>query len=249
MSETTTRRNVRRLIDGELLPALRDELQPPVNPAEAVIYVNARPAAVEDDAAGFVVERRTPTRTPSLEADVKVPLAQTAISALVAFVVMGLLAWVAGWSWRVPVVAAALVMGYVWLSRLRLVDALLWRIETASGRDVNRDGRIGKPVSGPVLVNPSAARERVAKLHTARASEERRHDLLVFAGRCHSVGCSESAHGVRASGPDRRRFCERRDALMALGLARWKVAGRPNAGWELTTDAETTARTIHEHVL
>jgi hypothetical protein len=241
---TTVRRAVRTLEAGELLPALRGP-----EPSDNIIYVNARPAPVEDDAAGFVVERRTPTRTPDLRADVLVPFWQTVITGLVAFVVMGLLAWACAWSWRVPVVITALIVGYTWWARLRLVDALLWRIESASGRDVNRDGRIGKPLRGPVLVNPHAARERVQRLHTARASEEQRHDLLVFAARCHTVGTSESAHGVKASGPDRRRYVERRDALFALGLARWKVAGRPNAGWELAIDAETTARTIQEHVL
>lgn len=234
------RRELRRLdTEGELLPALRDE------PDWPVIRVNLP----REEPPAFVVEHRQPTRQPSLESDVFVPALQTLFTALAAAIVAGLLALAFRWPIQVVLIATALVLALGWVWRLRLADSLLWRVESMTGKDIDKDGAIGAP--RPVtLLNPSLARGEVKQLAQDAASTSKRADLLAFVGKCYQFGTSESAHGLKGGGgPDRERYREHRDVLLRLGVAAWKSPGRPSAGWRLVVSQEEAARIVAEHVI
>ncbi len=160
-----TQRNLsRQEIEGELLPALPEDVRPPEGwrprlPAP-VIQLHL-PQAHQEDESVAQYETRKAQRAVTWESDVQVPAAQAFLTSCAFGVMAGLLAWAAGWSWRVPVIVFAVVLALAWLWRLRLADALLWQIETITQRDLDGDRYVGRPTvnAAPVLVNPSEARD------------------------------------------------------------------------------------------
>ena len=241
-------------VTGELLPAeAESRALAPVNvptrqPVISIQLPQAR-ADATDDAPVSEYERRKAQRLVTWESDVKVPVAQAGMTALAFGIMAALLAWAFGWSWRVPIVVTALAVALAWLWRLRLVDGLLWEIETIAQRDVNHDGRIGKPAQGFTVANPHVARQTAQRSARENEAEQQRAALVAFVHRCYVVGCSEAAHGVKATGPDREAYVKARDVLLALGVAAWRNPERPRAGWTLAvTEAEALAL-VSEHVL
>lgn len=232
-------RSARFDTEGELLPALWDDRPP--NGA-----IMRLPAA--DPLPASELETRRPQRAPSLESDVFVPALQSAFTALAGAIVSGLLALGLGWSWRVVAITTAAVLALAWLWRLHLVDGLLWSVETLLQHDVDRDGTVGRPHM-PVVVNPATARSVAADVAVASATESRKRDLMAFVHRCAALGCSERAHGVSATGPERSRYLELRDTLFSLGLAAWRNPDKPRAGWYLTTAEAEAQKIILEHVV
>lgn len=251
----TTRRlaDLARLdLSGEVLPADPGrELVPYSEPARRswpVIRIDL-PMAEDDPAPAMTWEKRTLQRQPGMEADVRVPLAQAAMTAAAAGILAACAAWAFGW----PVRAVALVFGVVlacsWLWRLRLADSLLWATESITGRDVNRDGAVGRPAQSFTLANPAQARQQAAQTVKTAESEAARAELVAFVHRCYTVGTSEGAHGVKASGPDRAAYVRQRDVLLALGIAAWKNAERPRAGWKMAVSYARATEIIARHVL
>lgn len=231
-------------IDAELLPVIQRET---VGSLPEVIRLMLPRA--DADTPGFRIERRTPSRTPALEADVFVPGLQAVFTAVAACITVGLLAWAFGWSWRVPVVLCALALAGAWLWRLRVMDSLLWIIESATGLDTPVK-QTGTPVHDFTLRNPGIARQSAHRAATDTANVSRRGELLRFVGRCYLAGCSESAHGLHGGGgPDRERYRENRDALIALGVADWKNPNRPSAGWKLIVPQSEAMLLVSKHTL
>lgn len=227
-----------RLDDGaDLLPAVRDA---------PVVRIGPQPAPTND---APVVETRMPRREPSLEADAWVPGVQAVFTSIAAGIGAGLLAWAAGWSWKVPVVFLALGLALGWLWRLRVVDSLLWTIETWTGRDFNGDRQVGKPQTAFTVANPSQARDTVARETRQEAESAERAALLAFCDACFVNGCSEAAHGIKASGPDRAAFVTHRDALLSLGVAAWRNPDKPRAGWHMAVSRQRARQIITKHVL
>lgn len=247
----------RRLVDvarldvtGELLPAEDDAALVPYEPARRqwpVIRVNL--PTVDDDAAPAMTwEKRTAQRTPSTDTDVTVPVLQAFFTALAAGIMAGCCALVFGWPGRTVALVAGVTLAVSWLWRLRLADSLLWATETLTGH-------VGPQAAAPrtgrafTLANPAEARTQAQKdTHTADDAAARA-ELLAFVHRCYTVGTSEGAHGVKASGPDRAAYVRQRDVLMALGIAAWKNAERPRAGWKMATSYARAQELIAKHVL
>jgi hypothetical protein len=198
---------------------------------------------------GWEVSRWTPARAPTPASDLAVPLGQALGLALAVGIGGGLVAWALSWSWRVVALAAGatLVLAVLW--RLRVADGLLQVVETAIGKDLTGDGRIGRPVVAYGLANPAVARAAVARETRQAADDARLQELLAFADKCYLVGCSEAAHGVTASGPDRAAFVEKRDALLRLGVAAWRHPDRPKAGWRMAVDQARARELLAHHVL
>jgi hypothetical protein len=228
-------------MNGELLPALRSE-------DGNVIRIGEHSGPAEPPA-GYTVERQEPQRGQTLEGAFYVPLAQALATALVVIMSLGMLAWVFGWRWTIPVAVTAITLLAAWLWRLRHSDRLLWRTETWIRRDLNGDGVIGQPMTGFTLLNPDVARRAVAAAEAAQTVEDRRQELYAFVDRCFLIGSSEFAQGIRASGPDRERYVRCRDALIDLGIGRWKSPGRPTAGWLVIGNPAAAKRIIDKHVL
>lgn len=99
-------------------------------------------------AAGMSYTRRESARVPVKE-DIIVPVAWSAITGIaVASMVTAFKVWL-GWSWHWPLVACFASTSITWI--LLLVDwrAMLWRVETITGMDVDKDGSKGKPEEKP----------------------------------------------------------------------------------------------------
>jgi len=206
---------------------------------------------VADSGPGWELERRIPHRTPSLEADFFVPALQAGMTAFAAGMGAGLMAWALAWSWRVPVFVMGAVFVGGWLWRLRIVDGLLWTVESIIRRDVTGDGQVGAPTPQHAftLANPAQARSAATQEARQTADSERRAELIAFLDRCLLVGCSESKHGIKASGPERDRFLQNRETLMQLGIAAWKNPEKPKAGWGVVVSHERARQLITKHVL
>ncbi len=252
-----TVRKVREYQTPGALAVVEPEPEPaqlvPYNPAPApLIRINAQNTLpVADNGPAWEFEKRTPHRTPSMEADFFVPALQAGMTAFAAGMGAGLMAWALAWSWRVPVAVCGAVFVCSWLWRLRIVDGLLWTVESIIRRDVDGDGQVGAPAPqhAYTLANPAEARSTVAQTARQQAESTRRAELLAFVHTCATHGTSERAHGVKATGPDREKYLAHRDALLALGVAQWRNADRPKAGWLLATDEEHATAVISRHVV
>lgn len=196
-----------------------------------------------------MIETSTPVRTPEIAADVVVPILQAVFSGVVGGLVGLLIAWRAGGDLILGLAVGFVgVLAVAWLIALGLVRDLLWRVERITAADLDGDGRAGKPEAHIMLENPGAARDTVAKLEASRRTAESVRDYLDFWRRCHTVGTSSRAHGVKPGTAGLEEYERKRDTLIALGLARWRNADNHNAGWVTTTDLATGAQVLTKHV-
>lgn len=226
------------VVDGDVRPL-------PALPEDApIIHIGPRPAPQPAQH-----ESREARREPKLETDVAVPLAQAAITAFAIGIPAALLAWALAWGWRVPVVVFALALAVGWLWRLRLVDKLLWNVETWVDRDLDGDGVKGKPIASYTVLQPAAARAEVARETRTAEADGARAALLEFIDRCFVKGTSEAAHGVKATGPDRAEYTRKRDVLLSLGAACWRNPQRPRAGWRMCVSRQKARQLVEKHIL
>jgi hypothetical protein len=198
------------------------------------------------------VEKSTPHRDPTRDSDVFVPLAQAFVTGtlltalLLAVALLGL-----GLPWQGVLKAAGIgwpaVLLATWLWRLGVVDGLLAEIETVTGRDLDHDGNVGKPAHA-VLLDPGRARAAIAEERATTTADNEVAELYKFVDICYSVGCSENAHGVKPNTTGRERYLQRRDTLLALGLAQWKNPERPTAGWQMTASRNKALHILADHV-
>ena len=136
-----------------------------------------------------------------------------------------------------------------WLWRMRVADGLLWEVERFTGRDLNGDGAVGEPPSQPVLVNAWQARQEAAQVRAEDDAERERQALTAFLHRCFVAGTSETAHGVKASGPDRDTYVKQRDALLSLGIAAWRNPAKPRAGWRIVVSHQKAMELLSRYTL
>lgn len=237
---------------GTLVPVLEAEPEPesvalaPYQP-NPLIRIDTGRLPVATEQPSWELERRTPHRTPSMEADFFVPALQAGMTAFAAGMGAGLMAWALAWSWRVPVFVMGAVFVGGWLWRLRVTDSLLWVVESIIRRDVTGDNVIGAPQANFALVNPAQARTEAAQAQQAQAADTRRAELLDFVHRCYTVGTGVRAHDANNLGPVRDRYIRLRGTLMQLGIARWQNPDKTKAGWLLTVDEPTATEIIMRH--
>lgn len=249
----------RRLVDAARLDLSGELLPPDPGPGhELVPYSEAPrrwpvirldlPQAEEDAPPAMTWEKRTAQRTPTTDADVAVPVLQAFFTALAAGLMAACCALVFGWPWRTVALVSGVTLALSWLWRLRLADSLLWATETLTGhlQPQNAAPRTGHAFT---LANPAEARTEAQRDTRTAEHEASKAELLAFVHRCYTVGTSEGAHGVKASGPDRQAYVRHRDVLMSLGIAAWKNAERPRAGWKMAVSYQRATELIGRHVL
>jgi hypothetical protein len=240
-------RQLRRFdLQGDVLPADDDTPRAlaPYDPQTIRVNLPQAPAAP-----AWELTRHTAQRAPALESDVFVPGLQAVFTALAVFIGSGLIAWALGWSWRVPVVVTGLALACAWLWRMGVVTALLWRVESVMQRDLTGDGIPGKPQNVYTVANPQQARAEAAQAARENTDMSEAAALLDFVRQCALKGCSESALGIPPSPGERKAYCEKRDLLIALGVATWKNPARRRLGWQLAVTPEQAAPIIQKHVL
>ena len=59
--------------------------------------------------------------------------------------------------------------------------------------------------------------------------------MTAFAVRCYTYGTAEAAQRIQPTPKSRDNYVECRDALLALGLARWRNEANHSAGWDIET--------------
>lgn len=182
-------------------------------------------------AAGVTLERRSPARSATFQADVAVPLAQSLIT--------GLFFGSAGVAVVDVATGLAFGLGCAGICWLILTDQhrrLLWNIETWTGADLDGDGETGKPQTTRIEIDVTDGQQRqLINLDTDIPLEKQ----IKF------------AKGVQRGKPLTERewtgagrlftdaeFEELRDALMARGLAKWKNSRHRKQGWILTGRGE-----------
>ena len=87
--------------------------------------------------------RTMPTRNPTREGDVIVPLAQASITALCVGILSGIITLWQRWSWPIPFVAFSVVLAISWWWLLLDHRSLLRVTERVIGRDIDGDGLVG----------------------------------------------------------------------------------------------------------
>lgn len=182
-------------------------------------------------AAGVTLERRSPARSATFQADVAVPLAQSLVTGL----------FLGSAAWAVVDVATGLAFGLgcaalCWLILTDQHRRLLWNIETWTGADLDGDGETGKPQTTRIEISETdGKRRRLINLDTNIPLEKQ----IKF------------AKGVQRGKPLSERewtgtgrlftdaeFEELRDALMARGYAKWRNPRHRKQGWILTGRGE-----------
>ena len=120
---------------------------------------------------GAVVTTEAPARPASFAADLLVPLGQAVITglllaSLVTFAAArlgyggDLLTWWGGWALAISAVTWAILLGQH--------RRLLWAVERVTGRDLDGDGKAGKPTERLVIVNASQAQQEAAEVERAK---------------------------------------------------------------------------------
>ena len=172
-----------------------------------------------------VHEKFTPTREPTVPGDVKVPLAQAAITAGAITLPIALLTASQSGSPWLPISALGLSFTGAWLWLLADHRSLLRTVERITQRDIDGDGRVADQ---PVEVERRVAFNAVELSATGRYLRSRRIDIP----RGDERAVVEMARGVIANKAftqrewahiyNRDEFNALRDALIKLGYAAWR---------------------------
>lgn len=201
-------------------------------------------------AGALEITHTTPHREPNAGSDLLVPLGQAVVSAVVAALLAGVLAAVAGRGDTLRVVAVSFVgvLALAWLWRLGVVDSLLSVVERVTQELDDAEPEADDP-SHAMTIQAGAARADAGRKERARERALRLADLLAFAQRCATVGCSERSQGIRAGTPQQEAYRVKRDLLLTLGIGKWKNPENHNLGWVLTVDAAEAAELLRHHVM
>lgn len=187
---------------------------------------------------GATLAREEPSRPANLVADLLVPFGQAVatgvlVGGLVAFVAarLGYRAWAELWAGLALATSAA-----AWLVLLGQTRRLLWAVERLTGRDLDKDGKTGKPAERLVIVNAGQAGEEGAR----RAEGERQSRFASFVAALPTKGTD-----ARTWEPvlGRASYLEYRDTLLRLKWARWRGRGE-RRGWELALPAAEILRRL-----
>lgn len=177
---------------------------------------------------GMNIERRTPIHPPTVQAQVVVPVARAIVTGVLFLFLGWLLAY--NWHWSKVVPFAAFLFGFavVWFWK-GLRDDLCYLVETATGRDINQDGEVGRPV---VHVEVSDLEQRQWRFMELPGTPEALQELArgVLAGKT----LAESEWTGTGRPYTRNEFRDLRAQLIDRGIAEWRNPQHPAQGVELT---------------
>lgn len=208
------------------------------------------PTATAQTAEPFMVSTTEPLRASRVESEVVVPFLQTGVTALAVTGALVFVSWRADWPWDVPVGGGLIVFVAMWVWRILRSDALLWRLERMTGRELDGKPGLGKPHDVTLLnmgdYTPPAP--NLPDMMTDGGTPTKRA-LLSFVMSCYVMGkTSERAHGIKPW--QRGRYIDFRDSLIdELRLAQWDDATNHNLGWHMIVDQDTALRMIDDRVL
>ena len=209
-------------------------------------------SATPQDLAGVDIETKRPSRTPSIEGDLLVPLGQSLVTALLCGAVGGLVAMLLDFPmspWRFGAITGGVALVVAWLSLLGATRSLLWEIERISGRDFDGDHHAGPPPPEPAPLRVEVVetvedveRWRIAKVPVPAGDPAKLQDFArgLLAGR----PMSESEWTGSGKPLSQRQFRAIRDELLACGLARWRDPDEPRQGAELTGAGRAVLRRV-----
>jgi hypothetical protein len=186
----------------------------------------------------FMVESRVPVGESRVTTHFVVPALQALFTMLLIAIDVML------WQWRPIAGGVGLIGIVVWGWRILLGDRLLWKLETITGRELDGTPGIGKP-GPPGLLNPNESRRSVSSQETQTSDVPR---VKEFVTRCFYEGTSEGAQHIKPNTSERENYVECRDALLGLGLARWRNETNHSAGWDVVLDIEKTLEMVEKHV-
>ena len=194
-----------------------------------------------------VHERITPTRGATIEGDVRVPLAQAAITAVAVTVPIALLTASGHGSAWIPISAFGVTLTASWLWLLADHRSLLRTIERITQRDLDHDGRIAEqPIIKRVSFNA------VEQTAAGRYLRSRRIDIP----RGDEKAIVEMARGISADEPftqrrwahlyNRDEFNTLRDTLIQHGYIVWRDNNNHNSGVDLLAPGRSLFRALAE---
>lgn len=189
---------------------------------------------------GYSYHKATPTRAASIESDVLVPLAQSAIfGALAGLVSIALPLWVKGWSWWSPAAIALGVTALAWWVIAQDHRRALWTIEEMTSYDIDGDGQAGPPAppAPPItleIVHKSQGGKRFLNFNLPDGIGEA--DFLEFARgiTLENRGLAELVWTGKGKLFSRGRYGELLDILTQAEIVRLKNSHAPAQGRELT---------------
>jgi hypothetical protein len=191
--------------------------------------------------------RTMPTRHPTREGDVIVPLAQAFITALCVGILAGIITLWQGLPWPIPFVAFSVILSISWWWLLLDHRSLLRVTERVIGRDIDGDGFVG-PHPGSPAIEPQEANITYTEptpggLHMERDTLKISPAELAFIGRQVILeGCPFSKAIVDGETITENRFRDIQAILREKGYARYKNPTAPKQGAELTKKGKATLR-------
>ena len=199
-----------------------------------------------DELAGADLRMETPSRTPSIAADLLVPLGQALVTgALIA----GLVAFVskragydgdAGALW----VGLALFIGAVtWFFLLVDTRRLLRTIENLTGLDIDGDGQAGTVRERYISVNAPQARAEAAQIAQEAERAEVACELSEFVSRIPHVGTDMRTWVPRIG---QERYTAFRALLLEMGWATWNSTRDKRKGWRLVLPVREILQRIRD---
>ena len=212
-----------------------------------------RPYESSAPAAGAMATQAEPVqRYTSVETEVTVPVLQSAVYAVAWASVVGIIAAIivyisrAPW-WICPTAGIAAVAGlFAWQSSAAIRERreLLWRIERATGVDIDQNGHIGEPKTVRVEltyqdVNGKTRRQSYLPLDISETQ------LLALArGLTGGVALAQSAWTGKGNPLSRAEFDTVRNRLILSGLAEWVNPEHRAQGCVLTRAGQAVMRRI-----
>jgi len=174
---------------------------------------------------GSEYSRETPAADLStIESGVRVPLAQAAITGVVAFLLAGLAGLRYGWHWTSPVVFGVAGFCLAWWGLLVNTRRLLKTIESVVGKDLDGDGEIGFTVE---LTENLLDGKRRMRFVNFPATE--RQVLRFATAMTNGILTTYGNHGL-----SRRIFSVLRDESISRGLCAWTDPANHPQGFSVT---------------
>lgn len=195
-------------------------------------------------------ELQAPAGSPTMEANVAIPLLQSAISGLfigvgstiittALYQYGGLYFWPSlgyGLMWGVGLTFVS--SAFLWWQRLGYYDALLWRIETITGLDLDDDEEIGPPEHTVSVKVEQGKRWQFESLPGGAQA------VFKFAQSVTGEAITFSEAGARQSGYGAANFAKLRDLFIKRGWADWKDPANRQQGVILYRNGQSVLKAI-----